>query len=112
MDLDYTDHTTAYYCQQRGSYLRRLPAGKHRFVVRQAGNPRPVGFGGSAQDPEYPKQLVDLRVPGEERLAGDHLGEDTAEAPVVHTGAVEFGAEQNLGRAVPERHNLVRLHRE
>ena len=40
--------------------------------------------------------LVNLRVSGEERSPSDHLGEDTAEAPVVHAARVELGAQQDL----------------
>jgi hypothetical protein len=37
-----------------------------------------------------------------------HLGVDAGEAPHVDGGGVELGAEQDLGRAVPQRDHLVR----
>ena len=39
-----------------------------------------------------PEELVNLRVPGEERLPRDHLREDAAQAPRVHAGRVELGS--------------------
>ena len=39
----------------------------------------------------------------------DHLGEDAPDAPHVDGGAVVSRPEENLGRAVPQRHHLVRV---
>ena len=93
----------------------RLPLGEHGLVVGEAGHPGPGLLGGRAEDPEYsdnkeykeylevccmfklsssslPEELVNLRVPGEERLPRDHLREDAAQAPRVHAGRVELGS--------------------
>ena len=90
----------------------RLPLGEHGLVVGEAGHAGPGLLGGRAEDPEYsddnkeclkmfqivptfsapPEELVNLRVPGEERLPRDHLREDAAQAPRVHAGRVELGS--------------------
>ena len=38
-----------------------------------------------------------------------HLDEDAADAPDVERGVVVGGAEEDVGRAVPQRHHLVRV---
>jgi hypothetical protein len=57
-------------------------------------------------EPEDAEDLVDLRVAWEERLAHDHLGKDAADRPHVERCRVVPRAEQDLGRAVPERDDL------
>lgn len=63
----------------------------------------------SRYSPKDTVELVDLRVTGEERLLGDHLGENDADGPNVHRRAVDLLAEQDLRRAVPQRDHLVRV---
>ena len=63
--------------------------------------------GRKADVPEDLEDLVDLRVAGEQRLARAHLREDAADGPHVHAGRVLAAAEQDLGRAVPQRDDLV-----
>lgn len=53
------------------------------------------------------ENLVNLRVTGEQGLSRAHLRKDAAHGPHVHTGRVLPAAEQDLGGAVPERHDLV-----
>lgn len=57
---------------------------------------------------EYLVQLI-VRFPntGEGGHSGDHLDEDAADAPHVEWGGVVGGAQQDVGRAVPQRHNLM-----
>lgn len=63
-------------------------------------------MGGVRRVPEDPEELVYLRVAVEERLLGGQLGEDGADAPHVHGRGVARGAQQDLGRAVPQGHHL------
>ena len=65
----------------------------------------PVLRGGRAEHGQDGGELVRLVEAGEERLAGDELGQDAAAAPDVHRGGVG-GAEQDLGGAVPQRDHL------
>jgi len=58
--------------------------------------------------PEDLKELIDLTVSGEERALGDHLREDRAHGPGVHGQRVGLAAQQDLRRAVPQGHHLVR----
>ena len=44
--------------------------------------------------------------PGKERRTAKEFGEDAADRPHVDGRTVEFGAEKQLGGAVPARHHL------
>ena len=66
----------------------------------------PVLRGGRAEHGQDGGELVRLVEAGEERLAGDELGQDAAAAPDVHRGGVG-GAQQHLRGAVPQGHHLV-----
>jgi hypothetical protein len=59
--------------------------------------------------PENAEDFVNLRVARPQRLAVDELGEDAANGPHVHGGRVRALAEQDFGRAVPQRDHLVRV---
>jgi hypothetical protein len=59
-----------------------------------------------AYAPEDLEDFVNLRVAREQRLPRAHLGENAADGPHVHTRRVLPAAQQNLGRAVPQRHDL------
>lgn len=54
--------------------------------------------------------LVHVVASGEERLAVDELHEDAANGPDVDGGGVVGGVEQQLGRAVPPGHHVLRHH--
>jgi hypothetical protein len=56
--------------------------------------------------PEDLEDLVDLRVTGEQGLAGAHLGEDGADGPHIDTGGVLAASKQNFGGAVPQCNDL------
>ena len=60
-----------------------------------------------AYTPEDTMELVNVRVAREQRVACDHLGEDTAEGPDVHRSGVVPHAKKNLGRAIPQGHDFV-----
>ena len=45
----------------------------------------------------------------EQRLLRDHLGENAADTPDIHRCRVAHGAQQDLGRSVPERDDLMRV---
>ena len=53
--------------------------------------------------------VVDVPDAGEAGLSVVHLDEDAADAPDVERGVVVGGAEEDVGRAVPQRHHLVRV---
>jgi len=55
----------------------------------------------------YDVELVYLALAGEQRLPVNQLPHDAADRPHVHRFGVRGGAEQDLRRAVPERHHLV-----
>lgn len=57
--------------------------------------------------PEDLKDLVNLRVSREQRLACAHLGEDAADRPHVDTSRVLATTEQNLWSTVPQSNNLM-----
>jgi hypothetical protein len=59
--------------------------------------------------PEDLEDLVNLRVAREQRLARAHLGKNAAHRPHVDAGGVLSTSEQNLWRAVPQCHDLVRV---
>lgn len=51
-------------------------------------------------------KLSTHRVTGKEGLIVDHLRKDAANGPYVHRRRVRFAAQEDLRRAVPERHHL------
>lgn len=51
--------------------------------------------------------MVLVRRAGEERAPRVHLGHDAARRPDVDAGVVGAGAEEDVRRAVPERHDFV-----
>ncbi len=106
------------------------------LVVRERGHAGPRLLGGGAKDPKYPEELIDLRVPREERtavckaptkrvvsegwLAGssnggvvitdsrrDHLGKDASDGPEVDGAGVLARPEENLRCPIPQRHHLM-----
>ena len=86
--------------------IENVPGLEVDEVVPQHGRlVRPVRHGGRAEELEDLGELVRLVLAGEERLAGDELGQDAAAAPDVHRGGVG-GAQQDLGGAVPQRDHL------
>jgi hypothetical protein len=88
-----------------GQVLRR-PA-RELVPVAQLGDARPRGLVGRAEQLEDVQQLLQLRVPREQRLLADELAEDARDAPDVDSRRVVCSAEQDLGGAVPQRHDLV-----
>lgn len=74
-----------------------------RARVGQPPEARPRLVGGDPAELEDLGQLVDLVLALQERLFGQQLPEDAPDAPHVDRGAVLLGAEQQLGRAVPQR---------
>mmetsp|Transcript_56948 Transcript_56948/g.180181 ORF Transcript_56948/g.180181 Transcript_56948/m.180181 type:complete len:344 (+) Transcript_56948:281-1312(+) len=82
------------------------PLGK-LVPVAEAGDPRPRPLGGRAEQLEDVQELLQLRVAREERGLARHLRKDAPHAPHVHGGGVVGGAEQDLGGAVPQGHDLV-----
>lgn len=82
-------------CPARHAMGSRVVLRQYMFTVRLA--LLQAGAGGSAH-----------RVAGEEGLLVDHLSKDAADAPQVHGRGVVLHAQQDLGRAVPQRDHLCR----
>ena len=59
--------------------------------------------------PENAEDLIDFRVAREEGRTHRHLGKDAAHRPHVDRRIVVARAQQDLGRAVPERDDFVRI---
>ena len=68
----------------------------------------PAVVGRRAEHAEDLVQLVDLALAREHRALGDHLDEDRADRPDVDGRRVRLRAEQDLGRPVPQRDDIVR----
>lgn len=58
--------------------------------------------------PEDPEELIDFRIPVEERLLGGHFCKDGPDAPYIYRGRVAGGAKQDLWGSVPQGDNLER----
>jgi hypothetical protein len=63
--------------------------------IPQRKNSRPLGLGGSTEQPENMKRLLELRVSGKEGLASDHLSEDATDGPNVDPGGVMCGCRRS-----------------
>ena len=68
----------------------------------------PQFFNRSAKTFEDFEDLTDLALAVEKRFTVGKLIEYAADGPDVHGSGVVLGAEQNVGRTVPERDDLVR----
>jgi hypothetical protein len=64
-------------------------------------------LGRSAQRKDS-RELLEVGEPREEGLPGEGLGEDAARGPDVNRGALAARSEEDLGRALPARGDLVR----
>mmetsp|Transcript_6969 Transcript_6969/g.11900 ORF Transcript_6969/g.11900 Transcript_6969/m.11900 type:complete len:480 (+) Transcript_6969:118-1557(+) len=69
--------------------------------------PRPALLVGGAQDLKDLGELFHLPLSRKERLTGDELRKDAPDAPHVDRGGVLAGAQEQLGRPVPQRHHHV-----
>jgi len=85
----------------------RLILGVVWLEERQVLHGRPCFEAGRASALEYLHQLVFVVVAGEQRTAGDELCEDAAYRPNVDRGVVVLASHQDVGRAVPQGHDLV-----
>eukprot|EP00754_Rhynchopus_humris_P022713 Rhum_TRINITY_DN14800_c5_g1::Rhum_TRINITY_DN14800_c5_g1_i2::g.121182::m.121182 len=104
-------HAPRIHARHHVRQLLALPPREHRLVVRQRRHARPRRLVRRAQHTEDPEQLVHLAVAREQRRAVRHLAHDHTAAPRVHHSRVAALAQQDLGRTVPQRHNLVRVRR-
>mmetsp|Transcript_12080 Transcript_12080/g.30515 ORF Transcript_12080/g.30515 Transcript_12080/m.30515 type:complete len:653 (-) Transcript_12080:267-2225(-) len=96
---------------QRAGQRLRAPLGEVVLEVRELAHVGPRGLVGGAQHAEDVEDLVDLAVAGEERAAADHLRKDAADGPDVNGRGVVLGAQEDLGRAVPQRDHQLRHRR-
>mmetsp|Transcript_9008 Transcript_9008/g.26205 ORF Transcript_9008/g.26205 Transcript_9008/m.26205 type:complete len:292 (+) Transcript_9008:498-1373(+) len=88
--------------------VQARPVREGRVPVLQRRAARPDLLVRRAEDAEDLEELVDLRVARQERALRGALGEDRANGPHVHGRRVGLAAHEDLRRAVPERHHLVR----
>ena len=87
----------------------RTRAPQHaRDSLWQIHNRRPALLGRRPESPEDFLELVVVACPWEERSAGIHLTEDTADTPKVHGRGVLSRAHEDVRCAVPQRHDLDR----
>ena len=77
-------------------------------VERQLCQANPVFWVGSASYLEDFLQLVSLVLAGKKRFTADDLSENASDGPDVDGGGVVLGAHQDIGRTVPQSHDLVR----
>lgn len=63
---------------------------------------------GRSHNSKYFQQLVFFVLAGEQRLLGDNLCENAANRPNVDRSVIILRAHKNVGRAIPQRHDLMR----
>lgn len=100
-------HTHAVDDRENLPQLLRRVDGPGGLIFRERANPRPRAFGGRAHEPEDFEQLVLVRRAREEWSTREHLRHDAPGAPDVDAGVVGTGAEEDVGRAVPQCHDFV-----
>ena len=83
------------------------PIWERLFELLQLGHSWPYFFIGRPQSSKNLVQLVDLTVPGEHGLFGDHLCENHPNRPDIHGHGVLDDAEQDFRGAVPQCNNFV-----
>lgn len=66
-----------------------------------------MGTAGEGYGPEDLKDLVNLRITREKRLARAHLGEDATNRPHIDSGRILTTTKENLGSAVPQGDDLM-----
>merc|ERR550534_258285 len=74
----------------------------HAPYSRQFLIARPDLLRGCAEQLEDLVQLINLRFAGEERLHHQQLAKDASDTPDIDVRAISFGAQQELGSAIPE----------
>lgn len=115
----------AIFIQSRNKHtaLHSFPFGEGRLEVREAGDTGPCDFVWGSKEsggyldhvflllgghvPEDLEDLINFRITREQGLAGAHLCKDSTARPHVDTGGILTTAEENLGRAIPECHDLA-----
>lgn len=93
--------------RQDGAQVLRVEDLEVRLVLRELADTRPRALRRRAHDAEDANQLVLIGGAGEQRTARVHLRHDAAGGPDVDAGVVGARAEEDVGRAVPQRHDLV-----
>lgn len=94
-------------CVLRHSHAAELREG--RFEIVKLEGVWPVVFVRRTQYLENFEDLIDLRITDEKRTALDHLCENAACGPKIDTETVGLLTEEDLGAAVPECDDLVRI---
>mmetsp|Transcript_28352 Transcript_28352/g.46085 ORF Transcript_28352/g.46085 Transcript_28352/m.46085 type:complete len:230 (-) Transcript_28352:187-876(-) len=94
--------------QERLTVLTLVPHRIRRIPIRQRRHSRPHLLVGRAQLPENFVDFVNLRIARKQRSLRHHLHEDGPDGPHVHGRSVRLRSQQDLGRAVPQRDDLVR----
>ena len=84
------------------------PLREGNFHLRQLADALPQAVvAGRTKALEDLEDLADLALTVEQRLPMGQLVQNAADRPHVNTGRVHFATEQDLGRTVPERDNLM-----
>jgi hypothetical protein len=78
-----------------------------RLVFRKLADARPGALGWRAHETEDFLELIVVGRTGKKRPARVHLRHDAAGGPDVDAGIVGAGAEEDVWRPVPQRHDLV-----
>lgn len=78
------------------------------LVLRELGNARPRSLGRSAHEPEDFLQLILVGSSREKRASSVHFGHDAASRPNIDACVVRPASEQNVRRAIPQCHDLIR----
>jgi len=93
--------------RRHGAQRKARPLRESRVPVLKRGAARPLFLVRSPEEPENFVHFVDFAVAREQRALCDHFYQNGADGPGVYGGRVRGGAQQNLRRAVPQRHHFV-----
>ena len=107
---EWGEETDAVGVQPRGLHHQGLGRVGRKLVADQLlrpGYPRPVVLRGGAQHLEDQMKFILHGRAGKQRPAGGHLVENAADPPHINGGGVLGGAQEDVWRSVPQRHNLV-----
>lgn len=85
------------------------PLGKLGIVIRQSPQRRPRFRRRRAASLKDLEQLINIGSTGKQRDAGGHFRKDASHGPNIDSSRISIGAQQQLGRAIPQRNDLVRV---
>lgn len=82
------------------------PLGEGLLEITVGTDSGPHILGRGTQASEDAEKLVDLAITREKRNAGNHLAEDAADGPDIHSSGVLLATEKDLRCTVPQGNNL------